>query len=700
MAVAFPEDPARSGFVFGGRRSLYSPMDQTALRHDRSGNDWLEIAPMPSRRGIGRAVCLTDLIYVLGGCVDFGTGLDVVEAYDPSADAWLPAPSMPEPLHDFAAVSWRDSIILVLGGGNWAPTSPPTSSVWLFDRTAGNWYPATPLPERLGAATAAVIDNDIYLATGWTDSGPTNRVWRGALDPAQPTMIHWQEMDTLPAARRCRALGTAIAKRLQVIGGITAEGTVSDEVWELDPVSQTWRSLHSKPTPISDVYGTCNFEDLLLVPGGYAGTLPYRDEAEAKYTGNFNRDVALRSVVSPRGRVAPIATQAAVEVVNYGATEEVFPVSMRIVDTITGQLVFTAESVVTLPVGGTAVVPMNEFLPDPNRVYSVKAWTGLDPDENRANDTSRTRTRTTTGSDPDGFGYIYESSQEPDTIRFSWRDPSGGDTLSGWFPDPDDGYLTRLLPFEFPFYGSSVSRVSVSVDGLISMTGTVAPHHQTLPSFDLDGLIAPFWLDLTLRTSGAVIEHLLPNSYCITWSNVPRYGAPADILSFQAMMERNGNIRFNYLRTEGTTNSTIGIQGGDGGDRRFLEYWHDGEPTRHRPADSVSVVFRPPATGPAIVDSPVQSDLPAPMPTLLSVSRLPLSAAINEPLRMSIHDAVGRRRACRMINRGSTYVELVDDAGGTLPPGAYFLTLSRIPSATPLHRSAGTRRHKLVILAR
>jgi hypothetical protein len=700
MVASFPPGSARAGYVFGGRRSVYGSMDQTCLRYDPASDGWTELAPMPRRRGIGRAVAVGSLIYVLGGSIEFGTGLPVVDVYDPACDSWTAAPNLPEDLHDFAAAAWHDSLILLLGGGNWAATSPPSDHAWLLDPATGACFAATPLPIPLGAAALTIIGDDIFLATGWTDSGPTNRGWHGSVNPDRPTEILWEELDTLPSARRCRAVAVGEQGRLLVIGGVTADGSVSREVWELEPATGSWSRLADKPTPVSDVYGAGELVDWLVIPGGYAGTLPYRDECEARYRAGLARDVALRSVVEPRGRLTPgLPATAAAAVFNHGRVPEAFPLTLRITDTLSGQLVFAAESLLTLPAGAGRTVTLGSFLPGHDRVYSAEAWTSLAPDENRANDTGRSRARTTRGSDPDGFGYIYESTQELDTIGFRWHEPTGGDTLTGWYPDPDDGSVSRTLPFGFPFYGETLTVLRVSVDGFIAATALVAPINQSLPAFDLTSLLAPFWHDLTLRARGAVIENRSADTLRLTWSGVPRYGLPAETLSFQVSLVSNGTIVFNYLLAAGTANSTVGIQGGDGGWGLFTEYCFNGEPAAHRPADSVSIVFHPPRGG-ALAENATARPRPAPVfPSPWTGRLLPLApvATAAGPRQLTICDAVGRRRAQRALARGSTAVELVDDGGADLPPGVYFLHLSNPGDLLATPTAPG---HKLILLTR
>ncbi|MFO7675587.1 MAG: hypothetical protein R6X12_04670 [bacterium] len=679
MVTAYPADSSSLCLVFGGTRTAFGSMDQTSLAYDPGADEWTELAPLPRRRGIGRAIALGGLVYVLGGCVEFGTGLPAVDTYNPAANEWTLAPALPDSLHDFAAAAWRDSLLYVFGGGNWAPSSPPTDRAWLFDPGAGTWLPASPLPAPLGATSLAVIGDDLYLATGWTSDGPTNRAWHGSINPDNPAEIAWQEIDTIPARRRCRTVGAVERGRPQFIGGVTAGGTVSSEVWELEPATNRWTRRADKPTPVSDVFGAAELLDWVIVPGGYAGALPYRSENEARYRARFSSDVALRTIVAPRDRLAAgTPSSATIAIHNYGTSTELFPAGLRVRDSTGGQQIFVAESLVTLAAGTGREITLGQFVPGPNRVYSVLAWTGLRPDSNRTNDTARARCRTTPLSEPDGFGYRWESTQEPDTVRFHWASPADADTLAGWFPDRDDGWVVRALPFPFPFYGDTLTALAVSVDGFLSLSGLVAPTNRSLPAFDLDGLIAPLWHDLTLRNRGAVLENRHAEAYRLTWSGVPRYGLPEETADFAVTLAAGGTIRFDYLETAGEAGSTVGIQGGDGGNSWFIEYCCNGEPARRRPADSVSILIHPPRTIALEEPEPALAGLAGRLPGIIRgrFLLLPAQTASPVPLVATIYDAAGRRRARCALPPGATGIALADDSGRPLPAGAWFLVLA------------------------
>ncbi|MEO0077659.1 MAG: hypothetical protein ABIK86_01480, partial [candidate division WOR-3 bacterium] len=196
---------------------------------------------------------------------------------------------------------------------------------------------------------------------------------------------------------------------------------------------------------------------------------------------------------------------------------------------------------------------------------------------------------------PDGFGYYYESSQDPnDTVQFSWLDPAGHTLIADWTPDPDDGWARIPLPGGLPFYGDTLDSMVVCTNGFIEHPTTSTNYlNLPLPMHSIPSLIAVFWDDLCPAASGAVLRYDDPAGAftAVTWRDVVRYGT-TETLTCQVILFANGHIRMNYLRVPADSRScTIGIQGNSGVGNCFLEYVFSGQPVVHVPHDSTSIVF-------------------------------------------------------------------------------------------------------------
>lgn len=684
MVATVCDSMNRSLYLFGGRRTPEGGMERTCIRYSATADRWHQCASMRFSRGIGQAVTCRNLVYVLGGCVRLGTGLTRVEYYDPAANTWRTLTDMPEPNHDFGAVCWRDSLIYLLGGGNWSPSSPPRDRVRVFDPATGIWDTATSLPVPLGAMAAGIIADTVLIADGWTADGPTNAVWQGVISNDDPSRIEWQQFDSMPAARRSRPIGASVGGLFYVVGGILEGGSVSSEAWAFDLRSRTWQALPDKPVAVSDFYGTPALGGRLYFPGGFSGIQPYSSRHDALDVGDYRRDAGASSVLSPSGRLElgghyPVR----VLVRNSGLVEDTVNASVRITDSLSQQLLFESETWFTMSPGRTDTTSFGDFVPSVATYFVVSASARSTGDENPDNDTTWQRCRTLPGSEPDGYGYVYQSTQEPDSIEFEWADPSGGVAITDWTPNPDDGVSRRDLPFSFPFYGDSIRRVYVSTDGFIETSSSTAPTNRRLPFFELTDVIAPFWDDLTLRERGQVIETRTADAVVYTWLGVPRYGEPGDSLTFQVVLHRSGQVRFNYLRMAGDrTSSTVGIQGENGTWNWCLEYVYDGEPPAHVPADSVSVLFSCMRAG--ITESP----FPVPhspssfcLPTVCAGRALDLNLrwSTARPPAITVCDVTGRPVATLTVEgpgRAELRWNLADNHGHRLPAGAYFLLAS------------------------
>ena len=113
-------------------------------------------------------------------------------------------------------------------------------------------------------------------------------------------------------------------------------------------------------------------------------------------------------------------------------------------------------------------------------------------------------------------------------------DPTGGTSLV--FSDPDNSVRTRPLGFTGQFFGLDKATVDISTNGNLNFTGNTSFADGTFPR--PTARIAPLWDDLTLNTTGTIVEKTSPGVYySVTWENVFRTTSlnPAKIDTFQAV---------------------------------------------------------------------------------------------------------------------------------------------------------------------
>ena len=142
-----------------------------------------------------------------------------------------------------------------------------------------------------------------------------------------------------------------------------------------------------------------------------------------------------------------------------------------------------------------------------------------------------------------------------------------GTQLSGFAAD--DRTKTGVpIGFAFPFYGTTRTTVNICTNGWLSFTETDSAFtNQALPSAGSrvpKSLVAPFWDDMDLRTTGAVWTHNDGSRFIVSWVAVPHWtsGAPAGgPYTYQAILYPSGKIVYQYLAMTAPKNSaTVGIQ--------------------------------------------------------------------------------------------------------------------------------------------
>jgi len=149
------------------------------------------------------------------------------------------------------------------------------------------------------------------------------------------------------------------------------------------------------------------------------------------------------------------------------------------------------------------------------------------------------------------------------TTRVSTINVARGDDVGSW---------EDVATFNFPFWREFKSRVYVCSNGfgVFDPTPATNDYADSLAKLMSKCMIAPFWDDLRTDRSGGIV--LTPGVYVdrysdqmvITWETT-RHGATANSIKFQAILYRNGDIRFNIDNSTNFSNftPTLGISKGD-----------------------------------------------------------------------------------------------------------------------------------------
>jgi hypothetical protein len=217
---------------------------------------------------VGAAV-VGGLVYVPGGLDENGTVRDVLEIYDPEADAWTSGPPLPSPVCAYAIAPYGAGFYVM---GGWDGETYQ-DHVRYFDVEQGLWRTETPMRIARGFAAATKVDERVYLLGGY--DGVSEYALCESYDPAlaQSDRDPWLTHSPMKLGRAGHSL-SPIEGNLYVVGGgwsqpfeFNERYDVRNDIWSTfqSPISGEWRTLGT--ASISAPEGT-----YLYAVGGWDGT--------------------------------------------------------------------------------------------------------------------------------------------------------------------------------------------------------------------------------------------------------------------------------------------------------------------------------------------------------------------------------------------------------------------------------------------
>lgn len=206
-------------YVAGGQSDISSPYYTNALEIYNPGTNTWETGPDKPGTAIGDLVgaAVGDVFYVIGG--DYiGTAQSTLYAYDVSENTWYSKADMHFARKNHAATELNGKIYVV-GGIDTCCERLDTMEV--YDPAANEWTAHTMPFARAGSAAGA-INGKLYVATGsdlWVSGDPTwyytDELWE--YDPVSDS---WTELAPIPTERFAPVAGV-IGGRLYVAGGLS-----------------------------------------------------------------------------------------------------------------------------------------------------------------------------------------------------------------------------------------------------------------------------------------------------------------------------------------------------------------------------------------------------------------------------------------------------------------------------------------------
>jgi hypothetical protein len=167
--------------------------------------------------------------------------------------------------------------------------------------------------------------------------------------------------------------------------------------------------------------------------------------------------------------------------------------------------------------------------------------------------------------------WLVVDSRAPDGVAYQWVDnvrPANRVSFN-WNSVNDDGYTIPLpLGFTVDYYGASFESVSVNSNGFFTF-GPLQNFTRRyslvleLPNSSLNAaanMVAPFWDDFSHATGGAYLSKD-DRRAVVTWDGVTRPGGRN--MSFQALVNRSGVLKFQYRDVNVFPTPSAGIQNAD-----------------------------------------------------------------------------------------------------------------------------------------
>jgi len=151
----------------------------TVEEYDPASNTWKQRMPMPTPRNHAVAGVVNGKAYVIGGRVgaafiSVGANIDVVEEYDPAADAWGAVRARMPSRRSAMAAGVQGGRIYVSGGeGQDNQLMSTFRALEMYDPAANRWTTLPMMPVSRHGLAGAVIGNRLHMVSGDVQSAGT-----------------------------------------------------------------------------------------------------------------------------------------------------------------------------------------------------------------------------------------------------------------------------------------------------------------------------------------------------------------------------------------------------------------------------------------------------------------------------------------------------------------------------------------------
>jgi hypothetical protein len=163
---------------------------------DPAANTYSPAASLPAGRWSGKLVRVRDELYLIGSINTFSAPDGLIYSYSPASNQWTIKDTMPAPfVHEAAVCVLKDSIIVAIGGST-AGFSSPRNFVRIYDPLTNVWtssssfFPINITCSHAEVYTAIPDTNLIYVVGGYS-AGNLNTVYEGYVRYNDSISIDW-----------------------------------------------------------------------------------------------------------------------------------------------------------------------------------------------------------------------------------------------------------------------------------------------------------------------------------------------------------------------------------------------------------------------------------------------------------------------------------------------------------------------------
>jgi N-acetylneuraminic acid mutarotase len=179
-------------YAMGGTNSYILPTYDYNHIYDPQTNTWFAGASLPAPRSHHGAAVIDGKIYLVGGEYRYAHGgethVGVVDVYDPATDSWTTAAPVNVPRSELAVVTMHGRIYAIGGFDRQGGQYSQFRVVEEYDPRDDYWRTVTALPAPRAAASAAVLNGEIFVFGGHAGAGGVTSVYSGIPRPVHGDM--------------------------------------------------------------------------------------------------------------------------------------------------------------------------------------------------------------------------------------------------------------------------------------------------------------------------------------------------------------------------------------------------------------------------------------------------------------------------------------------------------------------------------